>query len=60
MAESDALAMTSKLGLAAVGRTMHPGPTQGDMLRTAADTWRRRPLTPRVKASFARYFRLAA
>lgn len=52
-----ALAMTSKLGLSAIGRTMHPYPTQGEMLRKAADSWRRRKLTPTVKALFARYFR---
>jgi pyruvate/2-oxoglutarate dehydrogenase complex dihydrolipoamide dehydrogenase (E3) component len=52
-----ALAMTSKLGLSAIGRTMHPYPTQGEMLRKAADSWRRRKLTPTVKAIFARYFR---
>ncbi len=52
------LAMTAKLGLSAIGRTMHPYPTQGEMLRKAADQWRRRKLTPTVKAIFARYFRL--
>ena len=53
-----ALAMTNKLGLAAIGRTMHPYPTQSEMLRKAADGWRRRKLTPFVKSLFARYFRL--
>jgi len=52
-----ALAMTAKLGLSAIGRTMHPYPTQGEVLRKAADSWRRRKLTPTVKAIFARYFR---
>ena len=52
------LAMTGKLGLGAFGSTMHPYPTQGEMLRKAADAWRRRKLTPRIKALFARYFRL--
>jgi len=53
-----ALAMTAKLGLSAIGRTMHPYPTQGEMLRKAADMWRRRKLTPTVKALFGWYFRL--
>ncbi|MES2521232.1 MAG: mercuric reductase [Gemmatimonadota bacterium] len=53
-----ALAMTNGLGLGAFGRTMHPYPTQGEMLRKAADGWRRRKLTPTVKALFARYFRV--
>ncbi len=53
-----ALAMTNRIGLAGIGRTMHPYPTQGEMLRKVADAWRRRKLTPTVKALFARYFRL--
>jgi pyruvate/2-oxoglutarate dehydrogenase complex dihydrolipoamide dehydrogenase (E3) component len=53
-----ALAMTSGLGLGAIGRTMHPYPTQAEALRKAADQWRRRKLTPRVKGAFAGYFRL--
>jgi pyruvate/2-oxoglutarate dehydrogenase complex dihydrolipoamide dehydrogenase (E3) component len=52
------LAMTNKLGLGAIGRTMHPYPTQAEALRKAADQWRRRKLTPRVKGLFASYFRL--
>lgn len=51
------LAMTAKLGLSAIGRTMHPYPTQGEMLRKSADAWRRRKLTPTVKSLFAWYFR---
>ena len=52
-----ALAMTTKLGLAAIGRTMHPYPSQGEVLRKAADAWQRRKLTPRVKALFLTYFK---
>lgn len=52
-----ALAMTAKLGLGAIGRTMHPYPTQGEVLRKAADAWQRRKLTPRVKALFLSYFK---
>ena len=52
------LAMTNKLGLSAIGRTMHPYPTQSEALRKAADAWRRRKLTPRVKGLFDRYFRI--
>lgn len=52
-----ALAMTAKLGLAAIGRTMHPYPSQGEVLRKAADAWQRRKLTPRVKALFLTYFK---
>jgi pyruvate/2-oxoglutarate dehydrogenase complex dihydrolipoamide dehydrogenase (E3) component len=32
-----ALAMTARLGLAAIGRTMHPYPTRAEVLRKAAD-----------------------
>jgi len=53
-----ALAMTNRVGLAGIGRTMHPYPTQGEMLRKAADAWRRRKLTPRVSWLLARYFRM--
>lgn len=53
-----ALAMTARLGLAAIGRTMHPYPTHAEALRKAADQWRRRKLTPAVRRLFAAYFRL--
>jgi pyruvate/2-oxoglutarate dehydrogenase complex dihydrolipoamide dehydrogenase (E3) component len=52
------LAMTNALGLGAIGKTMHPYPTQGEVLRKVADAWRRTKLTPRVKNLFVRYFRL--
>lgn len=52
------LAMTNGLGLAAIGRTMHPYPTQGEVLRKVADAWRRTKLTPFVKRLFLRYFSL--
>jgi hypothetical protein len=50
--------MTNRLGLSAIGRTMHPYPTQAEALRKAADQWRRRKLTPAAKRLFAGYFRL--
>ena len=52
------LAMTHKLGLGAIGSTMHPYPTQGEALRKVADAWRRTKLTPFVKRLFTRYFKL--
>ena len=52
------LAMTNGLGLGAIGRTMHPYPTQGEVLRKVADAWRRTKLTPFVKQLFLRYFSL--
>ena len=52
------LAMTAGLGLSKVGGTIHPYPTQGEVFRKAADAWRRRKLTPRVKRLFEAYFRV--
>jgi pyruvate/2-oxoglutarate dehydrogenase complex dihydrolipoamide dehydrogenase (E3) component len=52
------LCMTNGLGLAAIGKTMHPYPTQAEVLRKVADAWRRTKLTPTVKMLFSRYFPL--
>ncbi|HYW51134.1 MAG TPA: mercuric reductase [Gemmatimonadaceae bacterium] len=52
------LAMTNGLGLGAIGKTMHPYPTQAEVLRKVADAWRRTKLTPAVKNLFTRYFPL--
>ncbi|MFN8646989.1 MAG: mercuric reductase [Gemmatimonadales bacterium] len=53
-----ALAMTNGLGLGAIGRTMHPYPTRGEILRKAADAWRRGRLTPTVRRIFSTWFRI--
>jgi pyruvate/2-oxoglutarate dehydrogenase complex dihydrolipoamide dehydrogenase (E3) component len=53
-----ALAMTSGLGLSAIGSTIHPYPTQAEVFRKAADQWRRGKLTTRVKKLFDWYFKL--
>ena len=50
------LAMTNRLGLGAIGKTMHPYPTQGEVLRKVADAYNRTRLTPFVKTLFQRYF----
>jgi pyruvate/2-oxoglutarate dehydrogenase complex dihydrolipoamide dehydrogenase (E3) component len=52
------LAMAAGLGLGAIGRTIHPYPTQAEVFRKAADAWRRTRLTPRAKRIFAGFFRL--
>lgn len=44
-----ALAMTAGLGLARIGETIHPYPTQSEVFRKAADAWRRTKLTPRAR-----------
>jgi pyruvate/2-oxoglutarate dehydrogenase complex dihydrolipoamide dehydrogenase (E3) component len=51
------LAMTAGLGLSKIGQTIHPYPTQGEVFRKAADIWRRRKLTPTVRALFATFFK---
>jgi pyruvate/2-oxoglutarate dehydrogenase complex dihydrolipoamide dehydrogenase (E3) component len=43
------LAITNNLGLSAIGRTIHPYPTQAEAVRKLADAWNRTRLTPTVK-----------
>ena len=52
-----ALAVTHRVGLAKIGSTIHPYPTQGEVIRKAANAWRRTKLTPRVQRLFAFWFR---
>lgn len=51
------LCMTNRLGLSAIGNTIHPYPTQGDALRKCADAWRKTKLTPSVRSLFHTWFR---
>ncbi|WP_026841935.1 mercuric reductase [Citrifermentans bremense] len=44
-----ALAINAGLGLSAIGRTIHPYPTQAESLRKLADSYNRSRLTPGVK-----------
>jgi pyruvate/2-oxoglutarate dehydrogenase complex dihydrolipoamide dehydrogenase (E3) component len=53
-----ALAITAGTGLGAIAGTIHPYPTQAEIVRKTADAWRRTKLTPTVKRIFAAYFRL--
>jgi pyruvate/2-oxoglutarate dehydrogenase complex dihydrolipoamide dehydrogenase (E3) component len=53
-----ALAMTAGVGLARIGATIHPYPTQAEVFRKAADAWRRTRLTPRARRALGRFFRL--
>jgi len=46
------LAMTAKLGLGTLARTIHPYPTQAEVIKKAADAYNRTRLTPRVKGLF--------
>lgn len=53
-----ALTMTAGLGLSSIGRTVHPYPTQGEIIRKAADAWRRTKLTPLAKKILGGFLRL--
>ncbi len=46
------LAMTAGLGLSAIGRTIHPYPTQAEAIKRLADAYNRTRLTPFVKKLF--------
>jgi pyruvate/2-oxoglutarate dehydrogenase complex dihydrolipoamide dehydrogenase (E3) component len=52
------LAMTHGLGLGALASTMHPYPTQGEMLRKVADAYNRTRVTPILKKLLVRYLSL--
>lgn len=43
------LAMTNGLGMSAIARTIHPYPTQGEIVRRLGDAYNRTRLTPTVK-----------
>lgn len=52
------LAVTHRIGLGKIASVIHPYPTQGEVLKKAADAWRRGKLTPGVKKFFARWFKV--
>ncbi|HYA88969.1 MAG TPA: mercuric reductase [Nitrospirota bacterium] len=51
------LAMTAGLGLSAVGRTIHPYPTQAEAIKKLADAYNRTRLTPFVKKVFTAWLK---
>jgi pyruvate/2-oxoglutarate dehydrogenase complex dihydrolipoamide dehydrogenase (E3) component len=51
------LAITSGLGLSAIGRTIHPYPTQAEVIRKLADAYNRTRLTPFVKKVLAAWLK---
>ncbi len=53
-----ALAVTAKLNVSAIGATIHPYPTQGEVYKRAADAWNRRRLTPGTKKFLQRFFKI--
>jgi pyruvate/2-oxoglutarate dehydrogenase complex dihydrolipoamide dehydrogenase (E3) component len=52
------LAITQGIGLGSIASVIHPYPTQAEVVKKAADTWRRGKLTPRVKKLFRWWFRI--
>ena len=53
-----ALAVKAGIGLNTIASTIHAYPTQAEVLKKAADTWRRGKLTPLVKKIFGTFFKL--
>lgn len=52
------VAVTAKVGLNTIAGTIFPYPTQAEILKKAADTWRRGKLTPAVQAIFNGFFKI--
>ena len=52
------LAITQKVGLGKIASVIHPYPTQAEVIKRAADTWRRGKLTPFVTKVFNTWFRI--
>jgi pyruvate/2-oxoglutarate dehydrogenase complex dihydrolipoamide dehydrogenase (E3) component len=50
--------VTNGIPLARVSATIHPYPTTAEIVRRAADQWRRRALTPTARRFFAAWFRV--
>ncbi|HEV2843822.1 MAG TPA: mercuric reductase [Thermoanaerobaculia bacterium] len=51
------LAITHGIGLGKIASVIHPYPTQGEVVKKAADQWRRGKLMPTVKKVFDWWFR---
>jgi pyruvate/2-oxoglutarate dehydrogenase complex dihydrolipoamide dehydrogenase (E3) component len=51
------LAITAGLGLSAIGKTIHPYPTQGEATRKLADAYNRTRLTPMVQKILGAWLR---
>ncbi|HEV8630806.1 MAG TPA: mercuric reductase [Thermoanaerobaculia bacterium] len=52
------LAMRAGVGLKTIADTVHPYPTQCEVVKRAADAWNRTRLTPRAKSAFRLRFRM--
>jgi pyruvate/2-oxoglutarate dehydrogenase complex dihydrolipoamide dehydrogenase (E3) component len=53
-----AMAITARLTLGTVSKTIHPYPTEVEVWKRLGDAWNRSRLTPRARALFERYLRL--
>ena len=53
-----ALAITHGIGLSKIATTIHPYPTQGEVIKKAADALNRERLTPTAKKVFEIFFRV--
>ena len=52
------LAMSSRLGLKAIGKTVMPYPTRSELLKRVADAYNRTRLTPTTQRWLSRWLRL--
>lgn len=52
------LAITQGIGLSKIASVIHPYPTQVEVIKKAADTWRRGKLTPFVSKVFNLWFKI--
>ena len=52
-----ALAITAKVDLGVISSTIHPYPTQGEIIKKAGDAYRRTSLTPTVKRILSSWLR---
>jgi pyruvate/2-oxoglutarate dehydrogenase complex dihydrolipoamide dehydrogenase (E3) component len=52
------VAIRGGVGLKTLADTVHPYPTQAEVVKRAADAWNRRRLTPRARRLLALWFRL--
>jgi len=52
------LAMAAGVGLGAIAGVIHPYPTQAEVIKRAADAWRRSKLTPTAQKVLRGWFRL--
>ncbi len=55
MIGSLSIAMTNRIGLGKIAKSIHPYPTQAEAIRKAGDFYNRTRLTPRIKSLFEKW-----